>query len=53
LIALALFDRRSLGKLHPATVTSVALLLPLHVSSAWIARSDWWNGLAPGLIGPL
>lgn len=52
LIALALFDRRRLGKLHPATVTSVALLLPLHVSSAWIARSDWWNGLAPGLIGP-
>lgn len=52
LIALALFDWRALGKLHPATLTSIALLLPLHVSGAWIARSSWWNAFAPGLIGP-
>lgn len=53
LIALALFDRRSLGRLHPATLTCLALLVPLHFSSAFIARSDWWNNLAPALIGPL
>ena len=52
LIALALFDRRELGKLHPATWTTIALLLPMQVSSAWIARSSWWNAVAPGLIGP-
>lgn len=52
LIALAVFDWRTLGKLHPATLTSIALLLPLQVSSAWIARSGWWNAVAPGLIGP-
>jgi hypothetical protein len=51
LIALALFDWRGLGKLHPATLTSIALLLPAHVSGAWIARSSWWNAVAPGLIG--
>jgi hypothetical protein len=52
LIALALFDWRGLGKLHPATLASIALLLPVQVSSAWIARSDWWNSVAPSLIGP-
>lgn len=52
LIALALFDRRTLGKLHPATLIALALLVPLHLSGAAIARSGWWNGFAPGLIGP-
>jgi hypothetical protein len=52
LAALALFDWRTLGRLHPATITCTLVLLPLHLSSAWVARSDWWNNLAPGLIGP-
>jgi len=52
LIALALFDRRTLGKFHPATLASIGFIVPLQLSSAWIARSDWWNNLAPGLIGP-
>lgn len=52
LVALVLFDRRTLGKLHPATIASIAFIIPLQLSSAWIARSDWWNALAPGLIGP-
>ena len=51
LVALALFDRRTLGKLHPATLVSIALLLPVQLSSAWIARSDWWNAVAPALVG--
>lgn len=52
LVALALFDRRTMGKLHPATLTGIALVVPLHVSAAWIARSNWWNSVAPGLVGP-
>ena len=52
LIALLLFDRRTLGKFHPATLTCVAILIPVQVASAFIARSDWWNTLAPSLIGP-
>lgn len=51
LIALALFDRRTWGRVHPATWTSLILLLPVHVSGAWIARSKWWNAVAPGLVG--
>jgi hypothetical protein len=51
LIALAVFDRRTCGRLHPATLTSIVLVLPLHLSAAWIARSSWWNAVAPRLIG--
>jgi len=51
MVALALFDRRTLGRIHPATLTALGLLIPLHLSSATIARSVWWNQLAPGLIG--
>lgn len=49
--ALLLHDRQTLGRVHPATWTSLALMLPLHLSSAAIARSAWWNCLAPRLIG--
>lgn len=52
LIALAMFDWRTLRKLHPATWTSIAILVPLQISSVWIARSIWWNAIAPSLIGP-
>ena len=52
LVALAWYDCKTLGRLHAATLTSIAVLLPLHVSSAWIARSGWWNQVAgPWLIG--
>lgn len=51
LVALALYDRKTLGRVHPATLTCIAILLPLQVSSAWIARSAWWNAIAPGLVG--
>jgi len=51
LIALALHDRRVLGRVHAATWTAVALVLPLQLSSPWIARSAWWNGIAPALLG--
>lgn len=52
LAALAAFDWRTLGRVHPATIVCILAFLPLHLSSASIARSDWWNRLAPGLIGP-
>jgi hypothetical protein len=52
LIALLLFDRRTFGRSHPATLTCMAMLIPLQIASAFIARTDWWNALAPSLIGP-
>jgi hypothetical protein len=51
LIALALYDFRTMGRLHRTTITCIAILLPLQVSSAWIARSEWWNNSAPWIIG--
>lgn len=52
LIALALYDRRTLGKMHTATLISSCILPLVHISNAFIARTDWWNDIAPGLIGP-
>lgn len=52
LLALALYDRRTLGRVHPATLTCIAIVLPLQISGAWIARSQWWNAVAPALVGP-
>lgn len=51
LIALGMHDRRVLGRIHAATLTGAALVLPLQLSSPWIARSEWWNGVAPALMG--
>lgn len=51
LVALALYDYRTLGRIHLATVSCIAVLLPLQLSSAWIARSVWWNNVAPWIIG--
>lgn len=52
LIALALYDRRTIGKVHAATLTSIAVLVPVHLASVWIARTAWWGGVAPVLLGP-
>lgn len=51
LVALAAHDRRALGHIHAATLAGAALVLPLQLSSPWIARSAWWNGIAPTLLG--
>ena len=51
LVALAAHDRRALGRIHAATLTGAALVLPLQLSSPWIARSEWWNRIAPALLG--
>lgn len=52
LVALVWYDRRTLGHWHAATLASLAVLLPLQLSSAWVARSAWWNTtLAPWLLG--
>ena len=51
LIALALYDFRTLGRIHKATITCITILLPLQISAAWIARSEWWNSAAPWIIG--
>lgn len=51
LIALALHDRRAVGRVHPITWLAAALLMPIHIAEPFVARSAWWNGLAPNLFG--
>lgn len=51
LIALALYDRRMDGRVHPATKIAIAVLVPLHAIEPFIARSHAWNALAPTLFG--
>jgi len=50
LIVLALHDRRVLGRVHPATILVGVFMIPLHLIEPMIARSDWWNLLAPALL---
>lgn len=51
LIVLALHDRRTLGRVHPITWLAAAVLVPIHIAEPFVARSAWWNGLAPILFG--
>lgn len=50
LIALALHDRKVLGRVHPATIVAVLVMVPLHIVEPFIARSDAWNQIAPTLF---
>ncbi len=51
LIALALYDRRQFGKIHPVTLWAALILIPFHAIEPLIARSSVWNGVAPALFG--
>jgi hypothetical protein len=51
LVVLALHDRRTAGRVHPATIIAAAIMLPTHFVEPFAARSEWWNALAPRLFG--
>ena len=51
LIALAIYDKRKLGRIHPVTLGAMTILIPVHAISPLIARTDWWNSIAPLLFG--
>lgn len=46
LIALVVHDRRTFGRIHPATLW-LFTLVPIHVVTPFLAATDWWRGLAP------
>lgn len=50
LVALALHDRNQLGRVHPATLWSAAILVPIHLLTPMASRSAAWNALAPSLF---
>jgi len=47
LIALAVNDRRTLGRIHPATLWLCFVLIPIHVVTPFLTASEWWRALAP------
>lgn len=51
LLALALHDRRKLGRVHPVTLWAALVLIPFHAIEPLIARSVAWNAIAPALFG--
>ena len=51
LLALAWHDRRVLGRIHPVTLWAGVILVPIHAVEPLIARSEWWNGIAPIVFG--
>ena len=51
LLALALYDRRALGRVHPVTLAAAAILVPFNFVEPLIARSAAWSALAPHLFG--
>ncbi|WP_326525855.1 hypothetical protein [Sphingomonas sp.] len=50
LIALALHDRRTLGRVHPATWVTAAVLVPIHVATPFLATSDAWRAIGPCIM---
>lgn len=51
LLALAWHDRRVLGHIHPVTLWAALILIPFHAIEPLIARSAFWDTLAPTMFG--
>jgi hypothetical protein len=51
LVALALHDRRKLGRIHPVTLFALVVLVPFNLLEPVLGRSALWNALAPHLYG--
>jgi hypothetical protein len=51
LLALALHDRRTVGRVHPVTLAAAVILVPFNLVEPLIARSAAWTALAPRLFG--
>jgi hypothetical protein len=50
LIALVNHDRRTMGRVHPASYWVIAGLVPVHLLTPYFASSDTWRSIAPNLL---
>lgn len=50
LIALAVHDRRTLGRIHRATWWMIAVVVPLHIAVPFFAYGEPWRTIAPFLL---
>lgn len=49
-LVLILHDRRTLGRIHPATLTATLLVVGGHLLSLPLSKSGWWQQTAPALL---
>ena len=49
-VALIAHDLGKSGRIHPATLWVTIPLVPIHFVTPFFTASDWWRGLAPGLL---
>ena len=50
LIALAWHDRRTSGRVHPATWWVIVSLVPVHAATPFLIDSAWWRAIGPGIM---
>lgn len=50
LVALAVHDRRTLGRIHPVTLICLIVMVPIHLLTPFAVSSAWWRAIAPGLL---
>lgn len=50
LVALAVHDRRTLGRIHPVTLGCLIVLVPIHLLTPFAVSSAWWRSIAPALL---
>lgn len=50
LLALMVHDRRTLGRIHPATVWVTAIMVPIHLVTPIFVDSAGWKAIAPVLL---
>ncbi|MBS0478980.1 MAG: hypothetical protein JSR79_06745 [Proteobacteria bacterium] len=50
LVALAVHDRRTIGRVHPVTLGCLIVMAPLNVVEPFVASSAWWRGVAPAIL---
>lgn len=48
-VALAVYDRRTLARVHPATILAAVVVVGAHWVSYPLKDSAWWNSHAPAL----
>jgi hypothetical protein len=48
-VPLMLHDRRTLGRIHPATLWPCLIMVPLHVLTPFATGTAWWRALAPAI----
>ena len=50
IVALAVHDCRSTGRLHPVTLGYLVVMVPIHVLTPLVATSVEWRSVAPALL---